>query len=148
MHMHALFVLIFFLSSCTVALNKKRTSELNQSRQENLVLSLNPDTVTIVLEYVGWGCPCPQWISAENRLLYEEWKKENDSYPEDFFYNIEWGNSSLPDPLDALIKDSTETPWTFEFTGQFYKEPMFLGHEGELWKGLTLRYYFVRLLEK
>jgi len=138
-------VLIFiFVASCATPKKKNNASAHENPIQENLISSLEPDTLVIVLEYVGWGCPCPQWISRENRLLYEEWKKENDAYPEEFFYNIEWANPSLPNPLDELINDTIETPWTFEFTGQFYKEPKFLGHEGELWKGKTLRYYSVR----
>lgn len=139
---------IFLLFACSTPIQKNFESEKEKPIQESLTLSLEPDTITVVLEYASWGCPCPQWISPENRLIYEEWKKENDAYPEEFFYNIEWANPSLPDPLDELINDSIETPWTFEFTGQFYKEPMFLGHEGELWKGRTLLYYFVRVLQK
>lgn len=139
---------VFLFAACSTQIQKNSKSEKEKPIQESLALSLEADTITVVLEYVGWGCPCPQWISPENRMLYEEWKKENDDYPEQFFYNIEWGNPSLPNPLDELINDSTETPWTFEFTGQFYREPMFLGHEGELWKGPTLRYYSVRALEK
>jgi len=98
----------------------------------------------VVLQYYPFGCPCPHWIELEKIPIYKEWQLENDAYPEEFFYNIEWGNPPLPNPLDELINDTIETPWTFEFTGQFYKEPKFLGHEGELWKGRTLRYYTVR----
>ena len=33
---------------------------------------LESDTVEIVLEYYGMMCDCPQWISPENKLIYEK----------------------------------------------------------------------------
>jgi hypothetical protein len=137
------FLPVLFVFACSVP-GKEQVTNLTHNSTNPHNGALEPDTTTVILEYAGWGCPCPQWISRENRLLYEEWKKENDAYPEEFFYNIEWGKPPLPNPLDELINDTIETPWTFEFTGQFYKEPKFLGLEGELWKGRTLRYYSVR----
>jgi hypothetical protein len=133
-------LLFFFCNSCS-SLNVGRMDKQLQT-EESLTALLESDTVTIILEYAGWGCPCPQWISIENRKLYEEWKKENDSYPEDFFYNIIKDNTTVPNLSDLVEED---TPWVFEFTGQFYKVPMFMGLEGELWKGRTLRYYDVRV---
>lgn len=111
----------------------------------NLSNKLEDDTVIVQLEYYGWGCPCPQWISKENKLIYES--KEGVSKEEgvNLFWYIKPANDSLPDPFE-LTDDMNRL--TLEFKGRFFVEPQFLGVEGEQGPARTLLYYSVRPLKE
>ena len=105
--------------------------------------NLEKDTVTIELEYYGWGCPCPQWITMDNKVLYESKSKEQKDKKLDLFWNVKPATDSLPNPFD--LTDDMEN-LRFEFTGQFYVDPQFLGDEGEQGPAKTLLYYSVKHL--
>jgi len=105
---------------------------LKQKNNKKLV----NDTVTIDLEYYGWGCPCPQWITPKNKILYES--KDNVL---NLFMNVIPENDSLPNPLD-LTEDMENLH--FEFKGRFFVEPQLLGDEGEQGPAKTLLYYEVK----
>lgn len=102
---------------------------------------LESDTVTIELEYFGWGCPCPQWVTSDNKLKYESQKVKDTLIDSDLFWNVIPENDTLPNPFD-LIDDFNNL--TFEFKGRFYKEPQFLGEEGDLNAARTLLYHSVK----
>ena len=103
--------------------------------------ALEKDTVLVVLEYSGWGCPCPQWITSENKLIYESRKTENEPKKLDLFWNVKPAHDSVKIPFD-LTEDMENLK--FEFKGQFYVEPQFLGDEGEQGPAKTFLYYSVK----
>jgi hypothetical protein len=103
-------------------------------------LELETDTQTVTLEYYGWGCPCPQWITPENKLVYAL----DLSKKLDVFWNIKAANDSVPNPFD-LAKDMNALK--FEFKGQFFKYPQLVGDEGEQTPAKTFRYISVKWIE-
>ena len=117
-------------------------------KELNLISSssekLESDTVKIVLEYYGWGCPCLQWITSENRAIYESSKNEQKDKQLHFFLNVKPANDTLPNPFE-LTSDMGNL--RFEFTGQFYVDPQFLGDEGEQGPAKTLLYHSVKHLK-
>ncbi len=143
--MKYLLILIFGLSlSCS---NKAvKTKKPNQSIEELQVISnnkkLETDTVIVTLEYYGWFCPCPQWITPENKIIYESRNIKTDSTKKlNLFWNIKPKNDFVKNPFDLT---EAMKNLTFEFKGQFYIEPQFLGDEGEQGPAKTLLYYSVK----
>jgi len=120
-----------------------------EDKNEQLALSdtaiskvLEPDTVTVTLEYYGWLCPCAQWITPKNRLIYAQQSKRDLNLKNGIFWNVKTANETVKSPFD-LAWDMENL--TFEFTGQFYKEPQFIGDEGEEHPARTLLYHSVVL---
>lgn len=105
---------------------------------------LENDTVTVELEYYGWMYPCPQWITKENRVIFELKDKGSKQNNLSLFWNVKPANDSLLNPFD--FTDDMEN-LRFEFTGQFYDDPQFLGDEGEQGPARTLLYYSVKRLK-
>lgn len=77
--------------------------------------TLERDTVIIELEYYGWGCPCPQWITQKNKEIYES-KGIQEGKSLDLFWNIKPANDSLPSPFDLT---ANMKQLKFKFMGQF-----------------------------
>ncbi|KXX66499.1 hypothetical protein [Flammeovirga sp. SJP92] len=105
---------------------------------------LENDTIVVELEYYGWLCPCPQWITKKNKIIYESTNAVNKDKDLSLFWNIKPANDSLPSPFD--LTDDMEN-LRFKFTGQFYVNPQFLGDEGEKEPAKTLLYYSVKHLK-
>jgi hypothetical protein len=136
------------LISCTNEKTQKTESDIIIENESLLInkateqirpqLNLEKDTITIVLEYYGWACPCPQWITTENGSIYNSNPKKKNL---NLFWNITPAFDSLPSPF-SLKNDMKKL--RFEFKGQFYVEPQFVGEEGEQRPAKTLSYYSVK----
>jgi|GEM_PF-5568984 len=104
-------------------------------------MKLETDTISVTLEYYGWGCPCPQWITPENKIIYESKDQSDTNRFSDMFWHVRPANTMLDDPFD-LMGDLEHL--VLEFTGQFYSQPQYLGIEGEQKPAKTLLYYSVK----
>lgn len=137
--------------SCEVVYDKEKIGYVIKNlkiKEPNLITNfskeLENDTVVVELEYYGWGCPCPQWITKNNKVIYESKDKGSEDKNLSLFWNVKPANDSLPNPFD--LTDDMEN-LTFEFKGRFYVEPQFLGDEGEQGPARTLLYYSVSHLK-
>lgn len=141
---HILTLIFLFFISCSIKTEKMTNSNQLYRAVENNTINnkLEPDTIILTLEYYGWGCPCPQWIKPENKIIYESLIETTDSNNNlDVFWNIIPANDSVKNPFE--LTDNMED-LIFEFTGQFYVEPEFLGDEGEQGPAKTFLYYSVK----
>lgn len=129
--------------SCEVVYDSEKVEYIVKNlRIKNIdYKKLENDTVTIELEYYGWGCPCPQWITVNNKIQHESKNKGQKDKNFDLFWNVEPASDTLPNPFD--LTDDMENS-RFEFTGQFYVDPQFLGDEGEKGPAKTLLYYSMK----
>jgi len=119
---------------------KKDMELINRIKFKNDT-TLEKDIVSVTLKYVGWGCPCPQWITPKNKIKYDNFQIP-DSIPMHLFWYILPENDSILRP-SSLTDDMTNS--TFVFEGQFYVEPQFLGIEGEQGPAKTFLYHSVKL---
>ncbi len=44
------------------------------------------ETVVLEMEYFGWMCSCAQWITRENKTIFEEKSKRKEAYGDSLFY--------------------------------------------------------------
>jgi len=122
---------------------------LNNSR-DTVYLKKNPpindrvlktDLQTIEMEYFGWGCPCPQWITSKNKIKYLE-KIKSDSNFIDLFYNIEPKSDKVISPFE-LVENMENLH--FKFTGRFFEKKQYTYEEGEQEPSITFQYDNVEL---
>ena len=43
---------------------------VNHFKSEKYDKLLEKDTVNLILQYYGWGCPCPQWINPDSLVKF------------------------------------------------------------------------------
>ncbi len=121
-------------------------TEKRKEQKKLIVNELETDTVTIILEYFGWLCPCPQWISSDNKKTYLKLINNDSIKYTSLFWNIKPANDSIQSPFDLIDDDFSNLK--FKFTGRFFKKEQWLGDEGEMAPAKTLSYETVELLIK
>ena len=99
---------------------------------------------TIEMEYFGWVCPCPQWITPKNKSIYIGKQKGNENYL-DLFYYIEPSSKEVVSPFE-LTENMDNLH--FKFIGRFYKEKQYSFEEGEQTPATTFQYDKVELITK
>ena len=106
----SVFILVIIISSCTPS---STTKEVNSYHKESKIISdpYNPiidTTETIKLNYILWGCNCPNWVNP---------KLENDSNLIDHCIYIEPSNDTIK-TIDSTFDISTQQ---IIITGSFLK---------------------------
>ena len=94
--------------------------------------------------YFGWMCPCAQWITRENKMIFEEKSNRKEAYGDSLFYYAIPAADSIPSPFD-LTEDMNNLK--FRFTGRFFKEMQSMNEEGEMRPAITLMYDKVELIK-
>ncbi|MEO1051445.1 MAG: hypothetical protein AAFX87_12520 [Bacteroidota bacterium] len=137
------YLLLFILGlnfSCLSKSSQPDQSFVDQ-RETTYDDKLEKDTSVVTLEYYGWGCPCPQWITPGNKAIYESNSESDTAKNLDLFWHIIPANDSVKHPFD-LIEDAKNM--VFEFEGRFFLEPQLLGDEGEQGPAKTLLYHSLK----
>ncbi len=89
---------------------------------------LEKDIIELEMEYFGQLCPCPQWITAKNKIIYEQQQRKNESHNDSLFYHIIPTSTITQNPFDLVTTNTN--PLKFKFTGRFFKERQYINEEG------------------
>lgn len=131
--------LTLFIASCGGDNQTNSSTSQNKPNKESVAINeeLEKETVVLEMEYFGWACPCAQWITPENKKIFEEKRAADESYGDSLFYYVIPASDSIPHPFD-LTEDMNDL--RFRFTGRFFKEKQDMKLEGEMGPAITFMY--------
>ena len=106
---------------------------------------LEPEKLVIEMAYMGWMCPCAQWVTPENYEEYIRQQTAGDSPSDSLFYYIFPKNDTVPHPFE--LSENKDTIYhKYRFTGRFYKDWQYTFDEGELGPARSFLYEKVEVI--
>ena len=131
--------------SCNVILDQDNIDYVITDLECHNPKELNKGTVSINLRYFGFMCPCAQWISEKNELIFDSLAENNLPYGDSLFYYIIPSSDSIKYPIQ--FTDSLGISIRYKFTGNFYKERQFMNWEGEMGSEITFQYDKIEVIK-
>lgn len=125
---------LHYLFSCKVvwdsAAVQYRVEDLKRSFHHgtNGSDALLPDTTQVQLSYQGWGCPCPQWLTAEGRIEFES---QDSDAPERRMDLCQHVVPATPEARKQLADLLAAGHTNIRFEGRYFERDRFLEEEGE-----------------
>jgi|GEM_PF-3942081 len=129
--------LILAIVGCNVTPNSV-SSEHNDIENNFIFLDT---TYEMTLNYIGMGCPCPQWATAENTTLFEESLNTIAIPMDSLFVTLSPQTATTVNPF-SLEGGNT----SFVFTGRLSSNKYtWMGEDGSVWSNLVFQYEKVRI---